>query len=223
VGTSLATAAADEGIGRILAATPAADGGTRSASASAEWWVELRNNSDSVVSFAPGAFQAEWSFELSKTESTVGSARFSAIANGSLSTIDAGTSVGYRHFDETGAPAAFVVGAGVRSGGGTFSILSATETSFLARIASGAVDLQPGAGGRVTVTFQVALVAGAGWAGTLDATRSVHLSLALPQGVSIESPRPLGFVTAVPEPSSAVLALLGLALLAAGRRLQRDA
>jgi hypothetical protein len=223
VGSSIASVAADLGIGRSIASTLGPDAGTRSAGASVEWYIELRNDTTAPVALDAGAFVATWEFQLSKVESSVPSARFSATANGSFSFGVPGPSVAYRHFDETASPAAFVLGSGLRNGLGTFEILAATESGFAARAGSAPIVLDPGAGARATVSFFTSVVAGPGWAGTMDASRSVKLHLTLPAGVTLESPQPLGFVTAVPEPATAWLAALGLATVLAGVRSRKRA
>lgn len=220
-GLSYATVFADAGIGRSFTSTLPADSGTRTSTTSVEWFITIKNDSLSTVSFGAGAFRAEWDFTLSKVESTVASSRFTATSVGTLSVISAGPSVSYRQVDETGAPAPFVLGSGVRNGLGTFAILTADESNFKARADSAPVDLAPGAEGRVTVTFINSVTAGPGWEGTMDATRSVRLFATLPDGVTLESPRPLSFVSAVPEASTAVLGLTGLLVIAAMARVRR--
>jgi MYXO-CTERM domain-containing protein len=221
-GASYASALVDEGVGRAFTSTLPADGGTRSASTSIEWYVTLNNNSASAVTFAAGAFSAEWSFSLGKVDSSASSARFAASSSGLLDVGGNGALVSYRQFDETGAPAPYVLGTGQRSGPGSFEVLAASETAFRARAASGELVLLPDQEARVTVTFITSVVAGAGWAGTIDATRSVDLRVELPAGVTLDSPRPLSFVTTVPEPPVAALALLGLLAVAGKVRRRRQ-
>jgi hypothetical protein len=211
---------ADLGIGRSYTSTLPADSGTRTSTTSVEWYITIKNDSFSTVSLAAGAFRAEWDFSLSKVESTAPSSRLTATSVGTLSVVSAGPSVSYRQIDQTGEPTPFVLGSGVRNGLGTFEILAADESTFSATAKSGPVDLLPGAEGRVTVTFINSVTAGPGWEATIDGTRSVRLFAELPDGLTLDSPRPLGFVSAVPETPTSALAFAGILVISAIARIR---
>lgn len=81
------------------------------------------------------------------------------------------------------------------------------------------------AGTQLWVDLRLSALAAAGtpapadnWTALTDAAHSARLSLQLPAGVTLNSPVPLGWVSAVPEPGSALLWLGGLALFFSARR-----
>jgi hypothetical protein len=61
------------------------------------------------------------------------------------------------------------------------------------------------------------------WSATTDAWNTAELSLRLPAGTTLTSPRPLAWVSVVPEPATALLSLLGLGLVTACARARRAA
>ncbi len=109
------------------------------------------------------------------------------------------------------------------AGGGMAGIVTATPGSFEAGLSLPGFTLAPGQVLRVLFSLQIGASGDGGWGALVDATNSAQLSMQVPLGVSVVSPQPLAWISAVPEPGRAALLLAGLVFVlagGAGRRLQ---
>ncbi len=129
----------------------------------------------------------------------------------------------YRYSFDIGDPMPDIESIDRTEGG--FTMTSSKDASAShAELFSSGLDLLPGETMAIFMSVGASanvinLFGGAGFSATTDYGHTARLSMALPAGVSLDSPVPLSWVTtAVPEPASWALMLGGVVGLAALRR-----
>jgi hypothetical protein len=101
----------------------------------------------------------------------------------------------------------------VLAGGGTASVLADSPSFVQGLLGLPGLTLPPRVEVEYLFALQAAASSGGGWTSALDATHTAQLRLLLPAGASLASDRPLAWVSVVPEPASALLAMLSGAML----------
>ncbi|MFO1226513.1 PEP-CTERM sorting domain-containing protein [Roseateles sp.] len=192
----------------------------------------LRNGSASAVHFGAGSIAIDTTASYART---LGASPSGTVAN----TLNAVFGIAivapddtvrysgnafyqYRYSHDLGDPAPDLTAIVRHEGGFT---TSSSEHAFASHavLSSAAFDLLPGETMAIFMSVGASanvinLLGAPGFSATTDFGHTARLSMQLPTGVTLDSPVQLGWVTAVPEPSSWALMLGGVVGLAALRR-----
>ena len=174
------------------------------------------------ISFAAGALgmdvKATFTQILGPGAVGVWDQTLNAVIQGSGPSFASSASVAYQYTGR-GGPTDFFAVTTKDSPGSSSVIHTGTTSALDATLSFAAFTLKPGE----IASFTTQLTTSAwgsqlGWGAFTDATHTAQLSLRLPAGVTLDSPLPLTWVTSVPEPSTGVILLAGLAGLAMRQR-----
>lgn len=221
VGVSAAQFDLGSGVGQLYTTGPAGSG-VRGGQASVGFFFSVANPGDVPITFAARSIAVDVDALLSHSLGS-GISGVQRMVGGFFRVSGTTGSGGQSLFSQTYLESPLAAGGtllpGASATGNALLDVRANEIGGIDyRMSFGELTIAPGGRADFEFEFSGSVTVDDGSLATIDATSTVSLRMILPDGVALASAQPIAWVSAVPEPSAAMLLAGGMSLIAVALR-----
>jgi hypothetical protein len=221
VGVSSAEFDFGTGLGRLYTTDPV--GATvRGGQASVGFFFSIRNPGDAPVTFEAGAISVD--VDAAFTHSVGTGIEGVQVLSGGLFRVGGGVAsagqslINRSYFDSPLMAAGTLLPGHTVTGSARLDVRANTADALDYSMSFAELTIAPRSRADFEFEFSGSVTVGAGSHAEVDAMSTVRLRMTLPEGVTVASEQPLAWVTAVPEPSTSALLIIGAVLLGIAAR-----